>query len=125
MRRSLPAVLLAGAALLSACGGDTTEPAPANEETTPATAQAARFPEQVRGTFLDSCVENATQTAGGSASEQVLQQTCECILGRVEKEYTQTEFAAFEQRLLGGTASAEESGRLTAWSTACAEDATG
>lgn len=60
----------------------------------------------------------------GAAQEQ-LTQTCACILGKVEQEYSEAAFAAFEQRLLGGSASEQESDRLVSWSTECARGAAG
>ena len=125
MRRALTAALVPAALLLSACGGGSTDATAARDDTPTPTAEAVRFSEQVRTNFLDSCIENAKETAGGSASDEVLTQTCACILGRVEQEYTESEFAEFEKRLLGGTASDQESGQLTDWSTDCAEEATG
>lgn len=110
MRRLLPPLLLAALAL-TGCGED----APAD--------RADRFSADVRENFLDSCVQNAAETSQGAADPVELTQTCECILGQVEQEYSEAEFAAFEQRLLSQTASDEETARLTRWSTECAEEA--
>ena len=125
MRRALAAPLLVVALALSGCGGGNTAAAPDSADEATPTAAAEGFSEEVRTNFLDSCIANAKETAGGSASEEQLTQTCECILGKVEEEYSEAEFAEFEQRLLGGTASEQESGQLVGWSTACAEESTG
>jgi hypothetical protein len=85
---------------------------------------AATYSADVRETFLSSCVENATRTSDGTATAAQLQQTCTCILGKVEQTYSEAEFTAFEKRLLGGDAAPEESSRLVDWSTACAKEAT-
>ena len=118
MHRVLLALLLVLSGGAVACAeGEVALPARTPEATT--TAYAA----DVRRNFLDSCLENATRTAEGSASREQLVTTCECILGRVEQEYTQAGFAAFEKRLLGGMASDAESKRLVGWSTDCAREA--
>ncbi len=118
MPRALPALLILAALGLSGCGGGDAEP----QAAAPTSAETG-YSNAVRANFLGSCLENATRTANGAATEEQLTQTCECILGKVEGEYSETEFAEFEQRLLGGKASDEESGRLVNWSTACAKDA--
>ncbi len=117
MRRLLPALLLAALALTS-CGDD--DPAAPAAGDSP-----GRFAADVRENFLESCVQNAKETSDGDATDEQLQQTCECILGKIEREYSEAEFAAFEQRLLGDTASEEETSQLAQWSTDCAEEATG
>jgi hypothetical protein len=120
MRRALPALLVLAAFGPTGCGGgsaETAAPAPSQEP--------SGYSQEVRGNFLDSCLENATRTAKGAATEEQLTQTCECILGKVEQEYSEAEFAEFEQRLLGGKASDEESGRLVNWSTQCAQETAG
>jgi len=118
MRRALLLLALLG---LTACAGGTDEDAAPRRTTTPT---PAGYSQEVRGNFLASCLENATNTANGAASQEQLTQTCECILGKVEQEYSQSEFADFEKRLLGGEASEQESGRLVNWSTECARGAT-
>lgn len=109
--------VLAGSLLLPGCAGDAEPAAGAS----PAAASSAGFSADVRANFLGSCLENATNTAGGAATREQLASTCECILGKVEQEYSASEFAEFEGRLLGGSASDQESGRLVRWSTECAE----
>jgi hypothetical protein len=116
MRRALPALLVVATLALAGCGGGDDEPAAA----APAPPSPTGYSQAVRDNFLTSCLQNATNTAGGAATEQQLTQTCECILGKVEQEYDEADFADFEKRLLGGEASAEERGRLTDWSTECA-----
>lgn len=121
MRRAPAALLLLGVVVLSGCaGGSDRDAAPAPT----AAPTPTGYSQAVRSTFLDSCLENATSTADGAATQEQLAQTCECILGKVEQEYDETEFAAFEKRLLGGSASAQESSRLVDWSTECARSAT-
>ena len=115
--RLLPLLLLAAG--LTGCGGSDPVAAPESDPT----PSASTYSEQVRGTFLDACLDNAKNTASGAVSEEQLRTTCECILGKVEQEYSEAEFARFEQRLLGGGASAQESGQLTTWSTDCAREA--
>ena len=122
MRPALPALLLLAAVGLAGCGGGSDEEAAPARTAVPT---ASGFTQEVRGNFLTSCVENATNTAGGAATQEQLTQTCECILGKVEQEYSEPEFAEFEKRLLGGSASDEESGRLVSWSTECARTAAG
>jgi hypothetical protein len=118
MRRALAALLLLAALGLTGCGDDS------GADAAPVRSQASGgYSDEVRSNFLASCVENATRTAEGAASEEQLTQTCECILGKVEREYSEQEFGEFEQRLLGGNASDEESGRLVNWSTECAQEA--
>ena len=117
MRRGLLVLAAAGAVVLSGCTGDS-----AGDDEPGATA--ATYSASVRDNFLRSCVENATRTSDGSATPAELQATCRCILAKVEQEYSEAEFRAFEERLLGGKASDEESGRLVGWSTACAKEAT-
>ena len=80
------------------------------------------FSAEVRENFLSSCVENAAATAGDSADEEQLGATCRCILGKVEQEYDEAEFAAFEQRLVDETASEAENAQLEQWSTECAQE---
>ena len=117
MRRALAVLAAAGVVALSACSPDSTgDKEPGG---TPAT-----YSSSVRDNFLSSCVENATRTSDGAATPEQLQQTCRCILGKVEQEYSEAEFTEFEKRLLGGGASDEESGRLVRWSTDCAKEAT-
>ena len=126
MRRVLTGPLLATALALTACsGGDTTVTSTPGDTTQEPSAAAASFSAEVRTNFLDSCIENARNTADGAATDEELTSTCECILGRVEQEYSEAEFAEFEQRLLSGEASEQESGQLVDWSTECAEAATG
>lgn len=117
MHLSLPVLLIALA--VAGCSGTQDGAAPAAEQA------ATGYSADVRRNFLGSCLDNATNTANGAATREQLTQTCACILGKVEKEYSESDFAAFEQRLLGGTASQEESDRLTTWSTDCATEATG
>ena len=119
MRRALPALLLLVALALPGCGGGAEDAAPAPQE-----EQPAAYSEQVRDNFLESCIDNATNTSNGAATEEQVTRTCECILGKVEGEYSEAEFAEFEKRLLGGKASEQESARLVDWSTACAREAT-
>ena len=121
MRPVLPVLLLVAVLGLTGCSGGTDEDAAPVRTPAPA---ATGFTQEVRGNFLESCIENATNTANGAATAEQLTRTCECILGKVEQEYSEPEFADFEKRLLGGTASDEESGRLVNWSTECARTAT-
>ena len=126
MRRRASSLLLLATLALAGCGGGgDSEPAAQQQPTPTATAGGgAGYSADVRANFLTSCIENARNTAKGAATEEQLSQTCECILGKVEEEYSQADFAAFEERLLGGTATDEESGRLVRWSTDCAKEAT-
>lgn len=110
MRRAL--LCLALLAALAGCGGDDGK-----------TAADGRYSADVRGNFLDSCLENAKNAAAGRADEEQLTRTCACILGKVEAEYSEEEFTQFEQRLLGGTAAEAESTQLTTWSNDCAREA--
>lgn len=119
MRPAPPALVLVAVLGSAGCGGDEPTASPASPS-----ASTAGYSAEVRENFLRSCVTNATQTGGGAASEEELTRTCECILGKVEQEYSEVEFAQFEQRLLGGTASEQETARLTQWSTSCADEAT-
>ena len=113
MRRALPCLALLGALALAGCSGD-----PAEEPTAD-----GRYSADVRKNFLDSCLENAVNSAAGGADEEQLASTCECILGKVEAEFSEDEFTEFEQRLLGGTASEAERTQLTTWSDDCAREA--
>lgn len=109
----LRTLLLVAVVTLSGCSSESTsDPEPS----------AGAFSAEVRENFLASCVENAAATAGDSVDEPQLEATCQCILGKVEQEYDEVEFAAFEQRLLDETASEDESSRLEQWSTECAEE---
>lgn len=119
MRRALLCLGLLVAFALTGCGGGSPDAAPDGD----ATPSAAGYSAEVRENFLTSCIDNATNAAGGAASEEQLTQTCECILGKVEQEYSEAEFAEFEQRLLGGEASEQENAQLVGWSTSCAEEA--
>ena len=115
MRRALLPLVLAAGLALGGCADDPSTP-PADE------AASTGYSQDVRDNFLSSCLENATNSATGEVSEQQLRATCECILGKVELEYSESEFAEFEQRLLSGEATDEESARLAGWSTECAEE---
>jgi hypothetical protein len=110
MRRALA---LVAALALAGCGGSSEQRASSD----------GRYSADVRENFLDSCLENATNSANGRAGEEQLTQTCECILGEIEAEYSEQEFTQLEQRLLGGTATNAESGRLASWSDDCAKQA--
>ena len=124
MRRVGCSSLVALALALSGCASDT-PPATAQGESRTSPSARVAFSAEVRGNFLDSCVENAKATAGDSATTEQLLQTCECILGKVEQEYSESEFADFEKRLLDGTASEQENDQLVGWSTDCAEGSAG
>ena len=119
MRPVLPGLLLT--ALLTGCGGDSSTAA----STPSATDSSTAFSAEVRENFLTSCVQNARAASNGAADDEQLTRTCECILGKVEQEYSESEFSQFEQRLLGDTASDEETAQLTQWSTSCADEAAG
>ena len=123
MRRAVPAVLLLSCLTLTACGDDGS--GKALEAPSASATAVGDYSAEVRENFLTSCLENATKTSNGAATEEQLTQTCECILGKVEQEYSEADFAQFEQRLLDGKASDEENGRLVRWSTDCAREATG
>ena len=112
MRSALPLLALAATLALSGCGGDAEN-----------TAGDGRYSVDVRENFLESCLDNARNATAGRADEQQLTQTCECILGKVEADYSEEEFTQFEQRLLGGTASDAESSRLVTWSNDCSREA--
>lgn len=108
----LRTLLLVAVLTLTGCSSGTgSEPSPTPDA----------FSAEVRETFLSSCVENAAATAGDAADEGQLDATCRCILGKVEQEYDEAGFAAFEQRLLDETATEQESAQLEQWSTECAE----
>lgn len=112
----LRTLLLATALALTACSSENPpEPSPSSQA----------FSAEVRENFLTSCVENAAATAGDAADEEQFGTTCRCILGKVEQEYDEAEFADFEQRLLNETATAQESAQLEQWSTSCAEESAG
>ncbi len=113
-------LLLLTALVLAGCSGDSSPEAGPSRG---AQASPTGYAEDVRTNFLDSCVENATNTSRGAATQEQLSQTCTCILGKVEQEYSQAEFADFEKRLVAGDASEQESGRLVTWSTECARTA--
>lgn len=100
---------------VAGCGGESSPEA--------GTSADGRYSADVRENFLTSCLANATNSSNGRASEEQLTQTCECILGKVEAEFSEQEFAGFEQRLLGGTATDAESGQLVSWSDECAKQA--
>ena len=117
-RALLPWVLLA-AGMLAGCAD--ARPGAAPDQTSSPTA--AGFSQEVRDNFLSSCLDNATNSSNGDATQEQLSATCACILGKVEQEYSESEFAQFEQRLLAGEASADENEQLTTWSTECAESA--
>ncbi len=121
MRRPLPALALLAVLGLTGCSSGSPASAPPPE----AAPASTGYSQLVRTTFLDACVDNARNTADGAATDEQLTQTCECILGKVEQQYSESEFAEFEKRLLGGDASDEESGRLVNWSTDCAREAAG
>ena len=108
MRRPLLLLAVACGVALSGCADD----------------EGSAYSDSVRQNFLGSCVENATRTSDGKATREQLQSTCRCILDKVEQEYSEDEFTAFEKRLLGGQASKQESDRLVGWSTECAKEAT-
>lgn len=117
MRRA--AVLLVCVLSLAACGDSGSDDALPEASASAGSA----YSDEVRENFLTSCIENATKEAGESASREQLTQTCECILGKVEQEFSETEFAEFEQRLLSGEASDQENAQLVGWSQECASDA--
>ena len=116
MRR---AAVLLSVLMLAACGDGKPDTASPRASSVPGGAYSA----EVRENFLTSCLENATKEAGGSASREQLTQTCECILGKVEQEYSEAEFAKFEHRLLDGDASEQENAQLVGWSQECAQEA--
>jgi hypothetical protein len=118
-----PALLLLAVLALPGCGGGGSASEAGLAGSTP--TAAAGYSADVRKNFLTSCLQNATNTASGAATEEQLTQTCECILGQVEAEYSETEFAEFEKRLLAGEAEAAERDRLVGWSTGCAKETTG
>ena len=124
MLRAVPALLLAAALTLSGCGGDTDDAASSPSSSPSAAPEATGFSADVRDNFLTSCLQNATETSKGAATEEQLTQTCACILGKVEEEYSEAEFAEFEQRLLDRAATEQETALLTRWSTDCAREAT-
>ena len=111
----LRSLLVLLALALSACSGEDPPPSP----------EPARFSADVRSNFLTSCVDNAAAEAGADADPARLRTTCECILQKVEQEYDEASFAAFEQRLMDGSATEQESTQLEQWSTTCAEENAG
>lgn len=112
MRRAATSLALVAALAVAGCG---------SEPDAPTEQASGRYSADVRTNFLDSCVRNATNSATGEVDEQQLTSTCECILEKVEAQYSEAEFAQFEQRLLGGTASDADSQQLVAWSNDCAQ----
>ena len=117
MRRAPLALVLLAASAVAGCGGS------AEEAEDAAVSARERYSAEVRENFLDSCLENATSTASGRVDEGQLTRTCECILGKVEAEYSEDEFTQLEQRLLAGTASDAEDAQLSTWSQDCAREA--
>lgn len=111
----LRTLLLVAAVSLTGCSSETV-PVPEPDPSPNA------FSAEVRDNFLTSCVENATAAAGDAADDGQLDATCACILGKVEQEYDEAEFAEFEQRLLDETASTAESAQLEQWSTTCVQE---
>ena len=113
MRRALPLLALSATLALAGCGGGSDD-----------ASGGSRYSSEVRENFLDSCLQNATNTAGAQASQEQLTRTCECILGKVEAEFSEKDFRRFEERLLSGTASDAESTKLVDWSNECAQEST-
>lgn len=61
------------------------------------------YPAEVRTNFLDSCVLNSGASTDAEMSQA--QDICECTLGKIEKEFSLSEFNEAEQALMAGRAS--------------------
>lgn len=112
----LPCLAATAVLALTGCGGTAATEGP---DDAPA---PAGFPSDVRDGFLASCVANARNTASEQVAQEQLVRTCDCLLGKVEQDFSASGFADFERRLLGGQASTSERAQLRQWSTSCATE---
>ena len=123
-RRILTAFALL--ALLAGCGSSDGGAAGAARSTTSTTRHSSpgvTYPAENREVFLASCLDNARKTADGNATDEVLRESCRCVLRQMEDHYTFKEFAELEQDLVAGRASDVDSGRLLNWATRCRRQA--
>jgi hypothetical protein len=125
--RPVSAALLA--LLLAGCGDDGGSDDEAADEptstTTSTTEATGGFPPEVQRNIVDGCLTSARATAGPEAPEDLLRASCECVLERVQEEYSAEEFAELEAKLQAGTATDAEAGALTNLGVDCAREVSG
>lgn len=69
-----------------------------DEQSAQEAAANSDWSQEVRDTYMQSCVGGAT--SGGTISSEVATDYCQCTLTGMEAEYTEAEFAEVEQELL-------------------------
>ena len=99
---------------LSACGGSSNSnddtsgddqeiSIDAGEDTS--NAESGQYPDEIRTTFLDSCVQSAGGSELSDADFAMVEDLCGCVLESLEAELSYDEFVEAEQDILAGTAS--------------------
>ena len=94
-RSVFAALVLAG--VLVGCGGsDDTGSSGGGDD--------SGYPQDIRDTFTSNCVSSAEASSGGVVMDY--EALCECVLGKIEDQYTLAEFVEAEQAMSNGDSGA-------------------
>jgi hypothetical protein len=95
------------AAAIAGCGGSSG-------------SSGRHYSRTIENNFLNSCVQNATQTAGAAGAGKDFHAICQCTLSKVESQYSESRFRSLEQQLAANQAPSADSNRLEQDAMDCA-----